>query len=82
MRKSKGGGQGGNPETRMLNIADIALHPGYQIQLVAKDLTFPTAITFDESNTPYVVEAGYSYGEVWEVPKHDHSSAIFYYTQR
>lgn len=42
---------------------------GYQIEVVATGLTFPTAITFDERGTPYVLEAGYSYGEEWTEPR-------------
>ncbi|SNB44673.1 sorbosone dehydrogenase family protein [Geobacter sp. DSM 9736] len=72
MRPSAGGGKITElPEMgeRALNPADIALPEGYAIEAVATGLTFPTGVTFDESGMPYVVEAGYSYGEVWEVPR-------------
>jgi glucose/arabinose dehydrogenase len=36
---------------------------------VAPGLTFPTAIDFDDKGGLYVIEAGYSYGEVWREPK-------------
>jgi len=69
MRKSKGGGQIKKIPVRNIDTADIALMPGYQIELVASDFTFPAAVTFDELGNMYVIETGYSYGEVWTVPK-------------
>jgi glucose/arabinose dehydrogenase len=70
MRSSRGGGQQAtfNPP-RKINIADIAVPEGYKVELVAQRLTFPTGIAFDEAGVPYVVEAGYSYGEVWTTPR-------------
>lgn len=72
MRPTSGGGKITKlPEMgeRSLNPADIALTDGYAIEAVAAGLTFPTGVTFDEKGTPYVVESGYSYGEVWTVPR-------------
>jgi len=72
MRPSQGGGQLTKlPEmqARRLAAGDIALPEGYRIEAVATALTYPTGVTFDEHGVPYVVEAGYSYGEVWEVPR-------------
>lgn len=72
MRPSSGGGKATRlPENggRLIDAGDVALPPGYQIEMVASGLTFPTGVTFDEKGVPYVVEAGYSYGEVWEVPR-------------
>ncbi|HYC39346.1 MAG TPA: PQQ-dependent sugar dehydrogenase [Chitinophagaceae bacterium] len=69
MRASKGGGQIGDIPGREIDIRDIALTPGYKIEPVATGLTFPTGIAFDETGKPYVIEAGYSYGEVWGEPK-------------
>ncbi|UFS71460.1 PQQ-dependent sugar dehydrogenase [Geomonas sp. RF6] len=72
MRPTSGGGKitklpaGGE---RLLNPDDVAVPEGYQVEVVATGLTFPTGVAFDEKGTPYVVEAGYSYGEVWEVPR-------------
>ena len=54
---------------RKLDTGDIALPDGYQIEVVATGLTFPTGVTFDDKGAPYVVESGYSYGEVWETPR-------------
>src|SRR3982750_4617857 len=45
------------------NPADIDLPPGYHAEVVATGFTFPTGVTFDEANVPYVVESGYAYGE-------------------
>ena len=54
---------------RRFDPADVLLEPGYQIELVAKDLIFPTGIAFDASGRPHVLEAGYSYGEVFTTPR-------------
>ncbi len=69
MRHSKGGGQTSTINFRSTNPADIALPNGYRIDLVTSGLTFPTAMAFDENGVAYVIEAGYSYGEVWGEPK-------------
>ncbi|MDX5437381.1 MAG: PQQ-dependent sugar dehydrogenase, partial [Pontibacter sp.] len=42
---------------------------GYTIEAVATGLTFPTSVAFDAQGQLYVVEAGYSYGEVFLEPK-------------
>lgn len=69
IRTSKGGGQIPKVNERTLNAKDIALIPGYKIEVLTKGLTFPSALTFDASGQLYVIEAGYSYGEVWGVPQ-------------
>ena len=69
MRKSHGGGQIENIPGRSINVNDIGLHPGYKIEPVSSGLTFPSAVAFDDNNKLYVIEAGYSYGEVWEEPR-------------
>lgn len=69
LKSSSGGGQIDYSPIRKVDISDIALPKGYKIEVVATNLTFPTAITFDDEGTPYVIEAGYSYGEVWTEPK-------------
>ena len=45
------------------------LHPGYTIEAVTTGLTFPTAVTSDDEGRWYVIESGYSYGEVFGEPK-------------
>jgi len=54
---------------RRVNPQDIELPPGYAIAAVAKDLTFPTGIAFDDLARPHVVEAGYGPGDVWTEPR-------------
>lgn len=68
MRASHGGGQTSQTQ-RNINAADVSLLPGYKIELVAQQLTFPTDVAFDENGKLYVIEAGYAYGEVWNEPK-------------
>lgn len=69
MRKSKGGGEVAYTQaTRSTDTADIALMPGYRIEAVASGLDFPTAVAFDDNNNMYVLESGYSYGEVFLQP--------------
>ncbi len=69
LKSSKGGGQTKVPAERDIDTEDVALPPGYQIEVVAQGLTFPTGITFDEQGTLYTVEAGYAYGEEWMTPR-------------
>ena len=66
---SKGGGQAKFKGARAVNPADVALPRGYRIQPVARGLTFPTGVAFDEDARPYVVESGYCYGEKWTTPR-------------
>jgi len=69
MRKSNGGGQIKTIPPRTIEPADVLLMPGYKIELVAKEFTFPSGVAFDESGSTYILESGYSYGEIWTVPK-------------
>jgi hypothetical protein len=69
MRASRGGGQIQTVKERRIAPSDILLHPGYRIEIVASELTFPTSLTFDDEGKTYVIEAGYCYGEVWTEPK-------------
>jgi len=65
---SGGGRVKANPD-RPINAADISLEEGYTIEPVASGLTFPTGVTWDDQNRMYVVESGYSYGEVFTQPR-------------
>ena len=47
----------------------MALPAGYRIEAVASGLTFPTGVAFDDGGRPHVLEAGYSYGERWTLPR-------------
>jgi len=69
VRPSAGGGQTSAPATRAIRPADIALPPRYSIEAVATGLTFPTSVIFDDKGMPFVVEAGYSYGESFTTPR-------------
>jgi len=69
MRSSAGGAETTAPEARVLTSGDIALPDGYSAEVLASGLTFPTGVAFDADGTAHVVEAGYSYGEVWETPR-------------
>jgi hypothetical protein len=69
MRKSNGGGQIQTIPQRSIHSNDIALTPGYKIEALTSGLTFPTGAAFDDEGNLYVIEAGYSYGEVWGEPK-------------
>jgi hypothetical protein len=68
-RSSDGGGETAFTPPRQVSPSDIAVPQGYHIEAVATVLTFPTGVTFDEEGNVYVVESGYSYGEVWDVPR-------------
>lgn len=72
--KSRGGGQVSKADVARVqagspNPYDIELPPGYAIELVADKLTFPTGITFSPEGRIFVVESGYSYGEVFTKPR-------------
>jgi glucose/arabinose dehydrogenase len=66
---SAGGGQTSFQGKRTANPADIALPEGYSAEVVATGFTFPTGVAFDDQGGVYVLEAGYSYGEVWTTPR-------------
>src|SRR5690348_8184854 len=69
---SSGGGQisaAKRDAARYTDPAAVALAPGYRIEVVAEHLNFPTAVAFDDQNRVFVVEAGYSYGEVFTTPR-------------
>lgn len=73
-RASQGGGQVSKStllaaERADFDPASIVLPPGYAIERVARHLTFPTGVTFDDEGRVYVVESGYSYGETWTTPR-------------
>lgn len=68
-RPSAGGGQTSAPAGRTVQPSDIALPAGYSVQVAASGLTFPTSVIFDDNGTPYVLEAGYSYGEAFGTPR-------------
>jgi glucose/arabinose dehydrogenase len=68
-RPSDGGGQTSFSPPRLIDAGDIALPAGYAIELVAQGFTFPTAVVVDDEDQVYVVEAGYSYGEVFTTPR-------------
>lgn len=69
LRPSSGGGQTNFAPPRPINPADVALPAGYRIEAVAQGLTFPTGVAFDDAGRVHVLEAGYSYGEVFTVPR-------------
>lgn len=69
IRPSNGGGQTNFSPPREVHASDVAVPAGYKIEVVATGLTFPTGVTFDDAGGVYVVESGYSYGEVWTVPR-------------
>src|SRR5688500_9844636 len=37
--------------------------PGYRVEVVLKDLTYPSSVDFDDQGNMYVAEAGYVYGD-------------------
>lgn len=65
----KGGAEKDVEGPRRVRAADVLLPPGYRAEVVATGLTFPTGVAFDDRNRPWVIEAGYSYGEVFLDPR-------------
>lgn len=68
-RGSSGGGEAKFDDARRVAPGDVAVPPGYRIEVVAQGLTFPTGVAFDGKGRPHVVEAGYSHGEVFATPR-------------
>lgn len=68
-RRSHGAGTGTASATRATKPADVAVPPGYRVEVVATGLTFPTAVAFDDSAHLFVIESGYVYGEKWTTPR-------------
>jgi glucose/arabinose dehydrogenase len=68
-RSPAGGSQASFSGSREIRSSDVAVPSGYRVEAIATGLTFPTGVTFDPQGKPYVVEAGYSYGEVWATPR-------------
>lgn len=66
---SSGGGQTSFVPPRPVDPADVALPDGYTIEALATGLTFPSGVTFDDAGRVYIVEAGYSYGEIVTTPR-------------
>lgn len=69
LRPSNGGGQTDFTPPRQVNPADIALPAGFRIEPVLRGLTFPSAIVFDDANRAHVIEAGFSYNDVFTQPR-------------
>ncbi len=69
LSSSDGGGQTVFDPPREIDPADIVVPEGYRIEPVATGLTFPTDVAVDGAGRVYVIEAGYSYGEVWTEPR-------------
>ena len=51
------------------NPYDIELPPGYTIDVVADNLSFPTGIAIAPDGRLFVTESGYAYGEVFTKPR-------------
>jgi glucose/arabinose dehydrogenase len=69
LHPSSGGGQTEFEPPRDVRPENVVLPQGYRIAALATGLTFPTGIVFDDRKRIYVTESGYSYGEVWTIPR-------------
>jgi glucose/arabinose dehydrogenase len=69
LRRSSGGGETRFAPPRKVQAADVAVPAGYRVEVLATGLTFPTGVAIDEAGQPFVIEAGYSYGEVFTQPR-------------
>ncbi|HEU4411418.1 MAG TPA: PQQ-dependent sugar dehydrogenase [Polyangiaceae bacterium] len=67
---SDGGGEGVKAKgARGVRAEDVHLPAGYRLEAVARGLTFPAGVAFDDAGEAYVVESGYSYGEKFTTPR-------------
>ncbi|WP_029038210.1 PQQ-dependent sugar dehydrogenase [Salinimicrobium xinjiangense] len=65
-----GGGQiNYDPGERQVDPTDVLVPDGYKVEVVARGLTFPTAVVENEEGQLFVTESGYAYGEVILSPK-------------
>lgn len=67
--RGTGGEESRHLAARTPDPADVAVPSGYRVEVVASGFTFPVAVTFDGEGSPVVLEAGYSYGEVFTTPR-------------
>lgn len=51
------------------SAAAAAVPPGYRVEVVVRDLIYPTSIEFDDRGNVYVAEAGYAYGDPTAPPR-------------
>jgi glucose/arabinose dehydrogenase len=68
-RPSSGAGQTTFRGSRNLDAGAVVVPAGFRVELVASGLTFPVGVTMDDGGRVYVVESGYSYGEVFTEPR-------------
>jgi glucose/arabinose dehydrogenase len=69
LMRSEGGGEARFQPPRPVDPGDVALMEGYDLEVVATGLTFPSGITFDDQGRVYLTEAGYSYGDYRGTPR-------------
>jgi glucose/arabinose dehydrogenase len=61
------------PRVPAPNAAAAEVPDGYRVEVVVKDLTYPSCVEFDSAGNLYVAEAGYVYGDeaaparVWRI---------------
>lgn len=66
----RGGGQiNYNPGERQVDPADVMVPDGYQVEVVARGLTFPTAVAENDEGELFAIESGYAYGEIFLPPR-------------
>jgi glucose/arabinose dehydrogenase len=51
------------PPVPPADAAAAAVPPGYRVEVVVRDLVYPTSIEFDDRGNMYIAEAGYAYGD-------------------
>jgi glucose/arabinose dehydrogenase len=69
LRGHYGGPKDFDANARSIVDTDIAVPIGYKVDAMTTSLSYPTGITFDENGNIFVIESGYSYGEIWTAPR-------------
>lgn len=69
VKPSTGGGEETAHGPRKIAPQDIAVQGDYAVEVIARGLTYPTQVGFDDKGKVYVVEGGYSYGETFARPR-------------
>jgi glucose/arabinose dehydrogenase len=70
------------PHVPRPDAAAAEVPPGYRVEVVLADLTYPTSVAFDDAGSMYVAEAGFNYGDevavarVFRVPANGEKATV------
>lgn len=68
-KEHKKTGKHKTPEVPPPSTSAVEVPKGYHVQIVLKNLTYPSSVELDDAGNLYVAEAGYSYGDPKAKPR-------------